>query len=201
MQIDSPAVVLATRQHGETALIARVLTRQYGMMVGYVAGGRGRRLRPVVIPGNLVAAHFAARSDTQLPFLTLELVESRGPWLGEPLPAAALGWTTALTASALPERGPYPPIYDALVAVLAAICHAPSARGWLRGLVAYEALLLRELGYGGAEPAAGVDGLEPLLELFAAQGPRIARHLLADNRRDVMAARAMLAERLGRMTQ
>ena len=100
MQIDSPAVVLATRQHGETALIARVLTRQYGMMAGYVAGGRGRRLRPVVIPGNLVAAHFAARSDTQLPFLTLELVESRGPWLGEPLAAAALGWTTALTASA-----------------------------------------------------------------------------------------------------
>lgn len=201
MQIDSPAVVLATRQHGETALIARVFTREYGLMAGYVAGGRGRRLRPVVIPGNLVAAHFAARSDTQLPFLTLELVESRGPWLGEPLAASAIAWATALCAATLPERSPHPAIHDALVAVLDAVCHAPSARGWLRGLIVYEALLLREMGYGGTETARGEEGLEPLLEIFARQGPDIARHLLADNRRDVMAARAMLADRLGRMNR
>ena len=59
--------------------------------------------------------------------------------------------------AALPERQPYPSLYLALSALLDAVCHAPSARGWLPGLVAYEGLLLRELGYGGAppDPAAG----------------------------------------------
>ena len=68
------------------------------------------------------------------------------------LPAAAIGWACALTASTLPERSPYPSLYSALEALLEAICHAPSARGWLAAMVAYEAMLLRELGYGGEKP-------------------------------------------------
>ena len=41
-------------------------------------------------------------------------------------------------------------------ALLDAIAIAPSARGWLPGMIGYEALLLRELGYGGdALRAAG----------------------------------------------
>lgn len=198
MHIRAPAILIAARPHGETAVIARMLTEEHGVVAGYVAGGRGRRLRPVVIPGNLVEMELRARSDSQLPFARLELVASRGPWLSEPLASAAIGWVTALSASVLPERNAYPNIYSALLAVLEAICHAPSARGWLAGLVAYEALLLRELGYGGAQPPAEA-GLEALLELFAAQGPPIERYLLADRRADVMAARAMLRERLGRM--
>ncbi|MFX6254467.1 DNA repair protein RecO C-terminal domain-containing protein, partial [Acinetobacter baumannii] len=73
---------------------------------------------------------------------------SRAPFLAEPLPAAAIGWATVLTASALPERQPFPALYAALGALLDAVCHAPSARGWLPALVSYEVLLLRELGYG-----------------------------------------------------
>ena len=49
------------------------------MVAGYVAGGRGRRLRPVLIPGNRVEADFRSSSDSQLPFARLELLESRGP--------------------------------------------------------------------------------------------------------------------------
>ena len=198
LQLRAPAILVAARPHGETAVIARMLTEEHGLVAGYVAGGRGRLLRPVVIPGNLVEVELRARSDSQLPFARMELVRSRGPWLGEPLPAAAIGWATALTAIALPERNAYPSLYSALTALLDAICHAPSARGWLRALVAYEALLLRELGYGGAPPPAEA-GLEALLEIFAAQGPLLERYLLADRRGDVMAARTMLRERLAKM--
>lgn len=198
MNFRAPAILLAARPHGETAVIARVLTEEHGLVAGYVAGGRGRQLRPVVIPGNVVEVDLRARSDSQLPFARLELVQSRGPWLAEPLPAAAIGWVTALTATALPERNAYPNLYSALTALLDAICHAPSARGWLRALVGYEALLLRELGYGGGPPPAEA-GLEPLLEILAAQGPLLERYLLADRRGDVMAARTMLRERLAKM--
>lgn len=200
VEILAPAILVAARPHGETAVIVRLLTEEFGLLAAYVAGGRGRGLRPVVIPGNVVDAELHARCDSQLPFAKVELVESRGPWLGEPLPAAAIGWATALTATALPERNPYPALYSALAGLLAAICHAPSARGWLPALVAYEALLLRELGYGGTPPPAEA-GLEALLELFSGQGTLLHRYLLADRRSDVMAARMRLMEKLRRMVQ
>lgn len=198
MHLTFPAILVAARQHGETAVIARVLTEDYGLVAGYVAGGRGRVLRPVVIPGNRVAAELSARSDSQLPFFKLELVESRGPWLGEPLAASAIGWVTALTALALPERNPYPSLYSALGATLDAVCHAPSARGWLRALVGYEALVLRELGYGGARPPEQAD-LDALLQMFARTAAPLDRYLLADRKGDAMALRAMLGERLEKL--
>jgi DNA repair protein RecO (recombination protein O) len=198
MHVRAPAILLAARQHGETAIIARLLTEEFGLLATYVAGGRGRRLRPVVIPGNRVDLQLSARSDSQLPFANLELVESRGAWLGEPLPAAAIGWACALTATALPERQPYPTLYSALGALLDAICHAPSARGWATGLVVYETLLLRELGYGGEAPEAAEDFAATLAALDRL-APLLQRYLLADRRGDVMAARSRLRELLGRM--
>ena len=197
MHLRAPAILLAARPHGETAVIARLLTEESGLVAAYVAGGRGRQLRPVVIPGNLVEADIRARSDSQLPFARLELARSRGPWLSEPLPAAAIAWTCALTASAVPERNPYPSLYTALKALLDAVCGAPSARGWAPALASYEVLLLRELGYGGQRPE--IASLEEALEILRGNEAQIARYLLADTRTDVLAARSLLMQRLERM--
>lgn len=194
MHIRTAAIICSSRPHGETAAIVRMLSAEHGMLAGYVAGGRGRQLRPVLVPGNLVEAELSWRSEGQLPSARLELTHSRGPWLTEPLPAAAIGWVTALTTAALPERHAYPVLHAALAALLDAVCHAPSARGWLPGLLGYEALLLRELGYGGQPPEAGAGLAE-----FDVLGQRIERYLLADRRGDVMGARAILRERLARI--
>ncbi len=198
MQLRAPAVLVASRPHGETASIARMFTEQYGLVAGYVAGGRGRRLRPVMIPGNLLDVELRAKSDSQLPFARVELSESRGPWMTEPLPAAAITWVCALSASVLPERNAYPSLYNALCAVLDAVCHAPSARGWLSALITYEAMLLRELGYGGSKPDTSGD-LAAQLEQFRSLQAPIARYLLAERPFDVMAARTLLGDRLARM--
>jgi len=199
MQIRAPAIVCATRPHGETAVIARFLTEEHGMVAAYVAGGRGRHLRPVLMPGNVVAADLRSRSETQLPFAAAELLTSRGQWLGEPLAALAIQWATSLTATTLPERQPYPPLYQALTGLLEAICLAPSARGWTPALLSYEQLLLRELGYG-----EGIDRPQPadwtaVMASFDRIGTLLSRYLLAERRGDVMAARAMLRERLGKI--
>lgn len=200
MHVRAPAILVASRPHGETAAIARLLTEQYGLVAGYVAGGRGRQLRPVMIPGNRVDLELRAKSASQLPFARLELIESRAPWMTEPLPAAAITWACALTASVLPERNAYPGLYDALDGLLAAICNAPSARGWLGAMATYEALLLRELGYGGERPHVSGD-LEAQIGVFRALHKPIARYLLADAKSDVMAARVALGERLVRMVE
>lgn len=198
MNLRASAILISTRLHGETASIARLLTREHGLVAGYVAGGRGRHLRPVLIPGNTVDLELRAKSDAQLPFARIELVTSRAAWMTEPLPASAIQWACALTASTLPERNPYPSLYSALDGLLEAICHAPSARGWLAAMVAYEAMLLRELGYGGAKPDMAAD-LAAQFEAFRQLHRPIRDYLLAERVRDVMAARVALGERLARM--
>ena len=199
MHIRAPAIVCASRQQGETAAIVRLLTADHGLVAGYVAGARGRHLRPVVIPGNMVEAQIRSRSESQLPLARLELVESRGPWLSEPLPSAAISWVTSLAASALPERYPYPAIYEALSALLDAICVAPSARGWAMALLSYEVLLMRELGFGSPIRRPASDEWPVMLQAFDELGRHLERYPLADRRGDVMAARTLLRDRLARI--
>lgn len=206
MRIRTSAILCAARPHGEVGVIARLMTQQHGLIAAYVSGGRGRALRPVLIPGNGIEAELNARVEGQMPSARVELTRSRAPFLAEPLPAAAMGWACALTATALPERHAYPAIFGALDALLEAVCSAPSARGWAPGLVAYEALVLRELGYG-SRFGAGVDGQKLLagamwsdvLEGFARTGAALARYVLADHRHDVMGARERLHARLSKI--
>ena len=148
MRVDTPAIVCALRNHGEHGAVVRLMTSAHGLQAAYVRGARGRRMRPVLMAGNVVQAHLSSRTDTQLPQATVELVQSRGPLLSEPLPAAAIEWTTVLTATALPEGQPYPRLYQALDGLLDAIEAAPSASGWGAALVRYELLVLAELGFG-----------------------------------------------------
>src|SRR6476619_1325186 len=148
MRVETKAIVCALRNHGEHGAVVRLMTPEHGLQAAYVRGARGRRMRPVLIAGNVVQAQLSARTDTQLPQAGIELVHSRGPLLSEPLPAAAIDWATVLTTTALPEGQPYPRLYQALAGLLDAIEAAPSAVGWGAALVRYELLLLAELGFG-----------------------------------------------------
>lgn len=200
MNLRAPAILLAARAQGETGALARLLTAEHGLVAAYVAGGRGRQLRAVMVPGNRVAAEFSTRAGgSQLPFARLELEHSRAALMTEPLPAAAIQWACALTAAALPERYPAPSLYAALDALLEAVAVAPSARGWISGLVAYETMLLAEMGHGGARPDPAADFAAQLAALRQLEGP-LANSLLAGRKGDVMAARKLLTERLNRIT-
>src|SRR5438445_11099224 len=108
MRIETPAIVCALRSHGEHGAVVRLMTPEHGLQAAYVRGARGRRMRPVLMAGNLVEVRLSARTDTQLPQATVELAHSRGPLLSEPLPAAANEWATVLPATAVPEGQPYP---------------------------------------------------------------------------------------------
>jgi DNA repair protein RecO (recombination protein O) len=198
MHLESQAIICAVRAHGEHGAIVRALTPGEGIQPGYVRGGKSRRLRPVLVPGNLVAADYRSRTEEQLAHLTVELIHSRAFLLSEPLASAGIEWATALTAAALPEGQPYPRLFEGLDGLLTAIEAAPSARGWATALVRYELLLLAELGFGLDEaeyeafPGTTREGLR-------LTGDRLARDLLTDRRAEVLAARERLIERLKRM--
>ena len=176
MRLETKAIVCSLRSHGEHGAVVRLMTPEDGLQAAYVRGARGRRMRPVLMAGNIVEAHLTARTDTQLPQAAVELVHSRGPLLSEPLPAAAIEWACALTATVLPERQPYPRLYSALDALLEAVEAAPAASGWGGALVRYELLLLAELGFGLDLDRCAVSGSND--DLFAVS-PKTGRAVSA----------------------
>ncbi len=240
MHLVADAIVLSVRAHGEHGAVVRAFTREAGVWPGYVRGGHSRRLRPSLQPANLVRAEWRARTDEQLPALTVELIHSRAPMYAEALPAAALEWLAVLTAAALPEAQAYPLLHDALSAVLDAVEAAPSAKGWAGALARYELLLLAELGFGldlsacvatgvvddlafvspksgAAVSRAAASGYEARLlrlprflvdggeagwtevaDALAITGHFLERDVLVDRRREALAARDRLVDRLKR---
>ena len=176
MRFSAPAIILSLRAHGEHGAVVRLMTADHGLQAAYVRGARGRRMRPVLLPGNAVEASLAARTEGQLAQATIELVHSRAPLLAEPLPAAAIDWACALTATVLPEGQPYARLYLALDGLLGAIEAAPSASGWGTALVRYELLLLAELGFGLDLDRCAVSGDQ---EDLIAVSPRSGRAVSA----------------------
>ena len=176
MRFTSTAIVVALRPHGEVGAVVRLMTPEHGLQAAYVRGARGRRMRPVLLAGNVVEATLAARTEGQLAQATVELVHSRAPLLSEPLPAAAIDWACALTATVLPEGQPYARLYDALDGLLGAVEAAPTASAWGAALVRYELLLLAELGFGLDLERCAVSGDD---EDLIAVSPRSGRAVSA----------------------
>ncbi len=196
MQFSGTALICSVRPHGETGAIVRALTAEQGMLAGYVQGARGRTLRPVLIPGNVIKGEWRGRVAGQLPSMIAELQHSRGHLLGEPLATAAIEWACALTAATLPEGHPYPRLHSALDGLLAAVELAPTARAWAPAMARYEALLLSELGYGGGD--VEVVGTAEALKAMASHREALIIHILGERRAEVIAARERLVDRLKR---
>lgn len=193
MQISASAIVCSVRNHGESGAIVRAFAGEEGMLAGYVQGARGRHLRPVLIPGNVIKGEWRVRVSGQLPSLVAEPLYSRAHLLSEPLAIAAIDWVTALTAATLPEGHPYPRLHSALDGLLSAIELAPAARVWAGAVAQYETLLLAELGY-----AEEVEENSAPEAIMAQNRERLVAHVLGERRADVMAARERLVDRLKR---
>ena len=184
MRLETQAIVCAVRPHGKHGAIVRALTPSDGLQAGYVRGGRSRRLRPVLLPGNVVHAQYRARTADQLAQLSVELVRSRAPLFGEPLPALAIEWACTLVATALPEGHDYPQIHAALEGLLNAIEAAPAASGWGAALVRYEYLVLGELGFGLDLSQCAVTGGREDLRFVSPKSGRAVSAAAAEGYRD-----------------
>ncbi len=193
MQNSATAIICSVRPHGEAGAVVRALTEGQGLLAGYVQGAKGRNLRPVLIPGNVILGVWRARISGQLPGLTVEPLHSRAHLLTEPLATAGMDWATALTAATLAEGHPYPAIYSALDGLLSAIELAPAARRWAGAMARFEELLLAELGYAEELPPE-----DTTVAMLARNRERLVAHILGERRADVMAARQRLVDRLKR---
>ena len=72
MEWTDEGIVLGVRRHGESSAIIELLTRGHGRHLGLVRGGTGKRMRPVLQPGNGVTAVWRARLDEHLGYYVIE---------------------------------------------------------------------------------------------------------------------------------
>jgi DNA repair protein RecO (recombination protein O) len=145
MQWQDEAIILGIRRHGETSVIAEVMTRARGRHLGMVRNGRSRTMQPVLQPGNLVEVTWRARLDEHLGVFSAEPLNFRAAVLMEH--AASLHGVQALAAllRLLPERDPHPHLYDMLNIVLD---HLNEASGAGELFVRFELAVLNDLGFG-----------------------------------------------------
>ena len=146
MEWADEGIVLATRRHGESAVIATLLTPSHGRHAGLVRGGAGRRLRGALQVGNRLRVVWRARLPDHLGSFSCELVEAlSATLLDDGRRLAALSAAAAVLERALPEREPQAGIYAAFASLLEAIAQRP---GWPAAYVRWEIGLLRDLGFG-----------------------------------------------------
>jgi DNA repair protein RecO (recombination protein O) len=145
MEWTDTGIVLGTRRHGEANAILELMTREHGRHLGLVRGGAGTRMKPVLQPGNSLAATWRARLDEHLGYYTVEGLELRAASF---LPAAhAVYGVTHLAALCrlLPERDPHEQVFETLEVALGRLGDPAE----VAVLVArFELQLLAELGFG-----------------------------------------------------
>ncbi len=139
-------VVLATRRHGERALIVDVLTKERGRHAGLVRGGQGPKSRVLYQIGNQVALTWSARLADHLGTYTGELLTGRAArFIDDRAHLGCLAAAAALAEATLPEREPHPRFYAGMIGLLDGLGRddAYPAR-----YVRLELDLLAEIGYG-----------------------------------------------------
>jgi DNA repair protein RecO (recombination protein O) len=145
MDWSDEGIFLSAKPLGEANMVAELLTRAHGRHLGLVRGGRSRRMRPLLQPGNLLRATWRARLSEHLGGFTVELVEAHAARALDDAPALSAISSLAGLARLLPERDPHEGLYDAALHVL----HAFDDTGaWPALLVRWELQLLGELGFG-----------------------------------------------------
>jgi DNA repair protein RecO (recombination protein O) len=145
MEWSEEGIVVGARQYGEADVIIEALTAAHGRHLGLVKGGRSRRLRPVLQPGNTLALTWRARLDEHLGNFRAEPVTERSAGLMmSRFGAFGLAHAGALLRL-LPERDPHPRLYEALALMLDRF-DSPILAAEL--MARFELLLLDELGFG-----------------------------------------------------
>ena len=146
MEFHEEAFVLSARAHGDTGVVADLLTETHGRHAAFIAGGASRRMKPFLQPGARVTADYRARTSDHLGSARLEPVgEGPSALFDDPLALTGLAAATAVAQGALPEREPHPGAFFAFEALMAAF-QIPSV--WPAIFVRFEAGLLEDLGFG-----------------------------------------------------
>jgi len=156
MEWSDRAIVLGVRRHGETSVVAELMTYARGRHLGLVRSGRSRSMQPVLQPGNVVDVTWRARLEEHLGDFRIEPVRLRAGHLMDSATAVYGVQALAALLRLLPEREPHEHLYEAMDIILDHL-HEPSAAGEL--FIRFELEILNVLGFGLDLTACAATGL------------------------------------------
>ena len=145
MDWSDSGIVVGVRRHGETGVILEVLTRLHGRHTGFVHGGRSRRLRPVLQPGNGGELAWRSRVEEQLGTFTVEPLRQRAAGIMASAAALHAVQHLCILVRLLAEREPHEALHDRLEALLDGL-EPPTTTPV--AMARFELTMLRELGFG-----------------------------------------------------
>lgn len=145
MEWRDEGVLLSMRAHGEGSAIVEVFTATHGRHVGVVRGGASRKMAAMMQPGTQLAVNWRARLDQHIGAFVVEPVASRAAMLAAPLALLGLGSVVALVHMALPERAAHGALYARTITLLDRMA---AGEEWVAHYLAWEMLLLEEIGFG-----------------------------------------------------
>ncbi len=156
MQWQDDAIILGVKRHGESSVIAELMTRTRGRHLGLVRAGRSRNMQAVLQPGNRVDVTWRARLHDHLGEYRIEPVRLRAAQLMETATAVYGVQAMAALLRLLPERDPHPHLFEALDVILENLSD-PADAGEL--FVRFELAVLNDLGFGLDLSACAATGL------------------------------------------
>jgi DNA repair protein RecO (recombination protein O) len=173
MEWTDEGIVLGVRRHGESSAIVELLTRSHGRHLGLVRGGAGKRMRPLLQPGNSVTAVWRARLDEHLGYYLVEGTRLRAANMFATSHAVYGVTHLASLARLLPERDPHEDIYEMFEHVLDDF---EDANGAAAHLIRFELAMLAELGFGlDLETCAATGSTTDLVYVSPKSGGAVSR--------------------------
>src|SRR5256714_11575977 len=173
MEWTDEGIVLGVRRHGESSAIVELLTRGHGRHLGLVRGGAGKRMRPLLQPGNSVTTVWRARLDEHLGYYAIEGTRLRAASLLASSHATYGVTHLASLARLLPERDPHEDIYEMLERTLDDFDDAGAAAAHL---IRFELAMLAELGFGlDLENCAATGDTTELIYVSPKSGRAVSR--------------------------
>jgi DNA repair protein RecO (recombination protein O) len=196
MEWRDEGIILGTRRHGETSAIVEAMTRTRGRHLGLVRGGRGRKMQPLLQPGNRVELIWRARLDEHLGIFQVEALELNAARLFDSAVAVFGLQTLAAHLRLLPERDPHRTLYETLELIIGHLDDPVSAAELL---IRFELLVLDELGFGlDLTQCAATGARDDLAYVSPKTGRAVSRAAGSPWQERLLALPAFLGERTGR---
>lgn len=143
MKLESVGILIGLRPMGERDSVARIFSRDFGVMCGVLRGAQTARVnRPLV--GQIGAMSWNARLESQLGTFHWESARNMAaPIMMSGARLALLNSAIDLVTVLLPEREAYAHLYDETLNLMDALGTDDSGVAYLN----WEIALLRDLGY------------------------------------------------------
>lgn len=145
MEWSGEGIIIGVRRHGESSVIAELMTPDRGRYLGLVRGGRSRKHAATLQAGNSVDVTWRARLEEHLGNFTLELTKARAADLINDRVRLYAAQLLCDHLRLLPERDPH----DLLLGMVIQILDGELDQQELAiALTRFEFALLEELGFG-----------------------------------------------------